>query len=198
MLKTNTALNIIMILVLLTVKCDLFSTRMPEEPKTRQSRWIPPLSPNQTVLNVQNAVYEKNTDNFMQCLADTSFYHKNFDFIPDPQIASLHQELFNSWNRDKERMVMLQLFALVQPDASSFLVLEEDTWNIIGAEEAVFSARYRLEVHHDQSNLDRVFRGYLIWEMAPDNRGHWVIIKWTDNSVEAARSWSFLKAQLGG
>ena len=195
---SHALLHILCILIIAASGCDLFSTRTPEEPKSRQSSWIPPLSPNQAVLNMQNAVYERNVENYIQCLADTAFFRRSFIFIPDPQAASIHPELFSSWSREKERMVMLQLFALVPANAASFLVLEEEAWSIIGAEEAVYTARYRLEVHHNQPNLDTVYRGHLNWEMAPDSRGHWVIVKWTDNGVDTARSWSLLKGQLGG
>ena len=179
--------------------CDsLFSTREPEQPISRQSNWIPPISPQQVVLNMQNAVYERNVDNYIRCLIDSAYSIYRFSFFPDLQIAADHAAVFLDWDRRREQSVMKQAFSLVPAVKVSNLIFTDETWEITSSDQAIFGAQYTLELQHSQTSLDTIFKGYATWNLAQDNRGEWAIHTWIDNQVTNARSWSFLKAILGG
>ena len=177
---------------------SIFSTRKPEPPITSQSSWIPPLNPGQVLVNLKNAISERNVENYIRCIVNPSFSKKTFHFSPDPKVAADYPELFKNWNRDKEEAVIKQAFSLVPTDSISFLDFTEGIKEIVTSDSAVFVRRYRLELHHTQSNLPRVYEGQAEFWLAPDQRGEWSIYQWIDNGLVKSSSWSFLKAALGG
>lgn len=184
---------------LLFLACDsLFSTREPESPKNPQSSWKPPLSPEQVLPNLQSAIFERNLENYVRCLVDPSFSDRIFYFNPDPEVNANYAEVFNSWNRDKERTVMQQAFSIVPTDSVSYVQFTDETWEIVVPDSAVLVSQYRLELHHTQSTLPSVYKGHVTLSLASDRRGEWSIYRWIDNGVSGFSSWSLLKASLGG
>ncbi len=185
-------------MILLLVGCkSIFSTRKPEPPVTSQSSWIPPLNPDQVLINLENAISERNVENYIRCIVNSSFSKRTFRFDPDPRVFADYPELFKNWNRDKEEAVIKQAFSLVPIDSVSFLNFTEEIKEIVASDSAVFVRKYRLEFHHTQSNLPKVYEGQVEYWLAPDQRGEWSIYRWIDNGLAKSSSWSFLKAALG-
>ncbi len=192
-------LLIALVVLIIVTGCDsLFSTREAESPSNSQSSWIPALTPEQVILNLQNAIYERSLENFKRCLIDSAYSQESYQFHPDPQVGADYSSIFTGWDQQKEETVMKQAFSLIPAGGSSFLVFSEDSWQVYSSAEAVYSAEYRLELHHTQVALDSVFRGNLIYTIKPDSRGEWSIQDWVDNGVSGSSSWSLLKALLGG
>lgn len=185
-------------LLLLFCACDLFSTRDPEPPDAGQSNWIVPLTPEQVILNLQNAVYEKNTENYIRCLPDSAYSDMGFLFEPDPEVAAEYGALFNSWSLINEERVMLQVFALIPDNRTRYLLFSDEEWELYGSDEAIYSASYHLELHHSQAGIDSVFEGLAVYYLSPDSRGEWSIYRWRDNGISGRKSWSRLKAAFGG
>jgi len=186
-------------MILLLVGCkSIFSTRKPEPPVTSQSSWVPPLNPDQVLINLENAISERNVENYIRCIVNSSFSKRTFRFDPDPRVLADYPELFKNWNRDKEEAVIKQAFSLVPIDSVSFLNFTEEIKEIVASDSAVFVRKYRLEFHHTQSNLPKVYEGQVEYWLAPDQRGEWSIYRWIDNGLAKSSSWSFLKAALGG
>ena len=184
---------------ILLVACDsLFSTREPEPPEDPRSPWIPPLSPEQVLMNLQNAVYDQNVENYIRCLVNASFSQRRYNFEPDPEVATNYPEVFQEWDVSKEEAVIQQAFSLLPSDSTSTLLFTEDIREVIAADSAVMVKRYQLEFHHIQSTLPSVYGGHMELWMAPDQRGEWSIYRWIDNGTAGFPSWSLLKAAFGG
>jgi hypothetical protein len=197
----NRCVGIGLILICVCVlACDsLFTTREPEDPKGTQSNWIPPLNPDQVLLNLQNAMFERNVENYIRCLVNPLYSNRVFRFDPDPEIAANYPDVFATWDRSQEETVIQQAFSIVPADSASFLQFTEDVQEIIAADSAVYIREYRLELHHGQSGLDVVYEGYVEFRLIPDDRGEWTIVHWIDNRTgETEPPWSLLKASLGG
>lgn len=175
-----------------------FSTREAEPPKTPQSSWTPAHSPYQVLSNMQKAILERNVENYLRCLVDTSYSDKTFSFDPDPEVAANYPGIFVAWNKEKEMTVIQQVFSLVPTDSTSFLKFKEEIREIVASDSAVFARGYRLELHHMQSTLPMVYEGQVELWLVPDQRGEWATYRWIDNSVTGFPSWSLLKASLGG
>jgi len=178
--------------------CDLFSTRNAERPENRQSNWIPPLSPEQVILNLQNAIYERNADNFMRCLPDTAYSSTVYSFEADPKIAIEFSRIFLNWSLQNEVAVIRQIFSVIPSDNAAFLVFNNEKWVQYDSENAIYAAQYYLELEHTQPGIDSVYQGSLVYNLVPDTRGEWSISKWKDNGERGAESWSRLKAIFGG
>ena len=178
--------------------CDLFSTREPEPPETRQSTWEPPLDAAQALINLQAAVYEHHLENFMACLVDPAYSERPFVFEPDPETASAYPGRFVGWSCEAESRVMQQAFSLVGQSGTASLKLTQEAEEHPSADLTLWSGQYRLELGHATEGLPMVFEGHVIWHLAPDSRGYWSIFQWRDNALAGESSWSALKAALGG
>ena len=177
--------------------CDsLFSTREPEPPINPQSSWEPPLSPDQVLVNMQNALFERNLENFNRCLADPQ-NQRFFVFVPDQEVANNYPTVFPDWTREDERRVMQQVFSIVHADSALFLSFPETVSEIITSDTAVYIRRYHLEIHHSQPTPPVVYEGQTEFWLA-DVNGEWSIYRWTDFAVAEFSPWSLLKASLGG
>lgn len=175
-----------------------FDTRKPEAPIVSKSSWIPPLSPDKVLVNLQNAVAERNTENFVRCLADPSYSNRLFYFEPNPETTTSYPGMFSNWGVEKEKTVAQQMFSLVPSDSVCQLTWTKILREIVSADTAVMFRQYRLEINHKPSVLPTVFEGLAEFRLSTDQRGEWMIYRWTDNSVSGSISWSELKAKLGG
>ena len=68
---------------LLISGCDIFTTRTPENPLNAGGIFTPPTSASLVIENLLNAIKEKNTENYILCLADTTRNaRQSFQFYP--------------------------------------------------------------------------------------------------------------------
>ena len=175
-----------------------FALRDPEPPVDTQSTWVPPLSPEQVMENFQNAVMEKNVENYVRCLADGSQDARSFRFVPDPEVAANYPTVFTAWSRETEEAVVQQAFSIVPGDSSSLLSFPEEVQEVMASDSAIFVRGYRLELQHTREGLASVYEGLGEFRMAPGQGGEWSIYHWIDNRIGDVPSWSRLKASLGG
>ena len=192
-------IGIVLSLLFSNLACDsLFSLRDPESPKDTQSSWIPPLSSDIVLINLQNAILERNIENFIRCFSDPAYSDSIFNFDPDQEIAATYPEVFINWTLEDERVVLQQVFSYIPEDSSSYLLLTNEVWQTVVPDQAILAANYNLELNHTQSTLDQSYIGYLEFHMLTDRRGEWSIYRWIDSAVAELTSWSELKAILGG
>lgn len=184
---------IIGLMMLLCACRSLFSTRDPETPVESQSSWIPPLSPELVLMNMQNAILERNSENFIRCLSSSE---RLYVFIPDPDVMANYGEIFNNWNLISEQTAIQQVFSLLPADSTAYLLFPEDIREVQGADSTVFVKKYLLEIHPLQTELPTIYEGQVEYWLYPNAQGEWSIYNWTDFAVEGAQSWSYLKALL--
>ena len=194
----NGCRHLIWILVFYVACKSLFSTREPESPVDPRSNWNPPLSADQVFLNLQNAIYDRHVENYIRCLVNPSYSHRNYQFEADAEIHETYSEIFLSWDISKEEAVIQQAFSLVPADSTCVLSFIENVREIVVSDSAIVVKKYKLELHHIQSTLPIIYEGQVEWWLAPDQRGEWSIYHWIDNGISGLPSWSLLKASLGG
>ena len=186
-------------ILLLFFACDsLFSTRDPELPVNPQSNWIQPLSADQVLINLQNAISDRNVENYTRCIVNPLYSSRVYRFDADSEVAANHPDVFQSWDRDKEKIVMQQAVSMVPSDSAFYLAFIEEIQEIVVSDSAIIVRKYRLGLHHTESSLPNVYEGHVEFWLAPDKQGEWSIYRWIDNSVTDCPSWSLLKASLGG
>jgi hypothetical protein len=185
--------------VLLLSSCKTpFSTRKPEEPKSEQSLWIQPTSPSFVMVNLRNAISEKNVTNYLRCLADTSHSVRIFRFQADPSVANAHPGLFDKWGRELEQNYFSQLLFFLPKDSTSELdltLLQENTFQ----DSVVILNDYELDLHYKCNSTDcyRKMAGQVEFRLVRTPEDLWYIYKWSDYATGAAFTWSHLKAYFG-
>lgn len=181
--------------------CTIFSTRDPEDPTSARSSFIPPTSAQLVIGNLKNAILEKNTENYIQCLSDTTKGATTpFVFEPSLSVSALYPSLFLQWNVGKERQAFQSLMNTSASDATPALLFINDRYDVTTPDSTVFQAEYVLTVPHRVQTIPTQVRGYIRLTVAPQTSGLWSIVRWADSSPTQSdtvnSTWSLFKAQF--
>lgn len=185
-----------MLSVLVLASC---TTRTPEEPTGNRGTYEPPTSPQIVIENFRNAVIEKNTQNFMLCLADPSRSRVPYVFEPSAEAGARFQAIFQSWSITKEQQAFLSIIARLPTDVGLGLEFTNANIAFSSPDSLVWVGDYRLSTKLDLAGVPNVLTGTMVFSIRPETSGLWSITRWSDarrtgDTLES--TWSILKAQL--
>lgn len=186
---------LILVFALAAAGCDLFGTRDPEPPSSGSSTFVPPTSPDLVITNLENAVAEKSTENFLRCLVDTLSSSQRYEFIPTAAAAGRYATTFADWSLQSERAWFSALKAFSEADAPSSLALT-GSFAVIAADSAIYEGEYDLAFRHGVSSVSENARGTLQFVMHTDRNSIWSITRWTDIPRDEETSWSEWKGRF--
>ncbi len=198
---TKKKLTIIQIFAFLFIFqfCDNpFATREPEPPLKSQSSWIQPTSPSYVLINLKNAMQEKNKSNYLRCLADTSVSSKEFIFYPEPAVANANPGIFDRWDKEAESNFINQLYSHLPKDSLinvAFNRLNETTFQ----DSVTLLQNYAITMQ-DKCTETACFQhlaGQAEFRLVRTQDDVWYIHLWRDVSVSDSLTWSDLKARFG-
>lgn len=186
------------VVVLLAACENPFATREPELPNRSASSWIPPQSPDIVLINLRNALLQKNVENYLRSLVDTTRSTRRFRFEPDQSAVVANPGVFDGWDLERERFYLSQLFAVLPDDSVRSLIFTELSSNV-SVDTAEFTRTYELRLHHTQQNqgIPAVVRGQATFWLSSDASGNWAIHRWADFGNDQDPSWSDIKAGFG-
>lgn len=175
------------------------TTRTPEEPTGNRGTYEPPTSPQIVIENFRNAVIEKNTQNFMLCLADPSRSRVPYVFEPSAEAGARFQAIFQSWSITKEQQAFLSIIARLPTDVGLGLEFTNANVAFSSPDSLVWVGDYRLSTKLDLAGVPNVLTGTMVFSIRPETSGLWSITRWSDarrtgDTLES--TWSILKAQL--
>jgi hypothetical protein len=190
-----------LVLAAMTCYCaceNPFGTREPEAPNTSQSKWIQPTSPNYVLVNLKNALLEKNNSNYLRCLADTSVSKLEFKFFADPAAMNANPGLFQRWGKEDEVNYLNQLFSILPKDSTigaTFNRLKETTFQ----DSVILLQTYSLVFNEkcDSAPCMRYMEGQAEFRLLRTEDDLWYIYRWSDFSTSDNETWSDLKARFG-
>ena len=188
--------RVLTIAVLVVSSC---ATRTPEEPTGNRGTYEPPTSPQIVIENFRNAVIEKNTQNFMLCLADPTRSRATYVFEPSAEVGARFQAIFQSWSLHRERQAFLSLIARLPTDVSLGLEFTNGSVAFSSPDSLVWVGEYRLSTKLDLAGVPNVLTGTMVLSIQPEASGLWSIARWGDAKRAAdtlESTWSILKAQL--
>ncbi len=175
------------------------ATRTPEEPSGDRGTYEPPTSPLIVIDNLRNAVIEKNTQNFMLCLADPTRSSVPYGFEPSAEVGARYQAVFSSWSIDKERQAFLSMTSRLALDQRPSLIFSNTQVAFSSPDSLVWVSDYELRAQLNISTLPSLLTGTMALTITPERSGLWSISRWRDakrpgDTVES--TWSLLKGQL--
>ncbi len=175
-------------------------TRTPEDPTAARGSFTPPTSASVVIDNFRNAVIEKNTENFMLCLADApSRSNYPYVFEPSSEVGSRFSTLFNSWSTQKERQAFLSFVSRLASEERPILEYLSSNVAFTSPDSIVFVSDYTLTAPIIVTGIPTTLTGTMIFTITPEPSGLWSISRWSDSKRAADTSestWSVLKAQL--
>jgi hypothetical protein len=195
-MKSMVISRVLTIAVLVASSC---ATRTPEEPTGNRGTYEPPTSPQIVIENFRNAVIEKNTQNFMLCLADPTRSRATYVFEPSAEVGARFQAIFQSWSLNRERQAFISLIARLPTDVSLGLEFTNGSVAFSSPDSLVWVGEYRLSTKLDLAGVPNVLTGTMVLSIQPEASGLWSIARWGDAKRAAdtlESTWSILKAQL--
>jgi hypothetical protein len=170
--------------------CDLFSTRVPEDPRRSGSTFIPATEPGITLLNLQNAISERNKENYLKCFIDQS-PDKTFRFEPTQSAQSRYD--FSQWTKSSEEQYYRNLIVAARSENPSRLDFYEQDTSRSGTS-FLLRAKYYLTFPHTRSYPPGYAQGRLEFSIELDPRDNWwYIVHWIDYPDTSESTWSEFK-----
>jgi hypothetical protein len=188
--------TIYLLVIVFISACDFFSTRNPEDPDTGRTNFKPATSAQIAIDNFVISINEKNTENFLSCLSDTSFGGFIYYFNPSLEALTRFPELFTNWNKQSEGRTFNSIIAYLSEEKKPEFTLTNTNWEVILPDSAVYLATYSLYIPHNISTTPSKFEGSLQLTLRPNSSQLWSITRWIDVSAknDSIDSWSILKA----
>lgn len=173
--------------------CELFTTRDPELPDQGRSNFQIATEPEIVIENLKNSFSDKNVQNYVACLIDSSFSSRRFLFQPSGEVISQYQFLADGWDVSDEQRYFSSVIASVNTDFPITLTFSNESYSRTG-DSVVYSASYfiNLPVNEPQSAN---YQGNLRFNLVNDSRSIWAIYYWQDIKLPDFQSWSELKGK---
>jgi len=190
--------NILIILLALTVtSCELFSTRTPEKPDNSGTGYIPPTSYDFVIENLKNSIKERNLNNYLLCLSDSSFTGiSQFEYISDPQTMAQFQGIFSEWDiKSEEKYYTSMVSSILEKTNPSlnFTDVEYQNFN----DSIVFTGTYFLNLEFTNDLSENNYSGNSRIVLKNSSTGFWYITSWYDfqSDDKTLFTWSYLKSK---
>ena len=172
--------------------CDLFQTRDPESPTASNTTRTPPVTPDIVLTNLQAAIREHNTDNYMRCFVDTTIAGAPpFAFAASGDF----QGIFRNWQLEDERRYFQNLGAPVINAIPALTFANRQEINRTSTTDE-YTMDYLLYYPHQQQSITQEVRGYMHLYLQTDGQHGWSIYRWEDTRTVSDSTWSYLKAHF--
>jgi hypothetical protein len=197
----NLTINILISITVIFVfhGCELFTTREPEKPDSSKSSFQPPVNPNLVISNFISAINEKNTTNYISCLADTlQSDNIQFHFYPSASAYAVYKNLFDNWNLTSEQQYFMSFVSKMLTEDKPVLLLSNLLFNNL-PDSVIFQSDYKLTINHTDDTKYKEFSGSLQFTLMQKSNGLWSIVRWIDVAPQAdsiKNTWSIFKAQF--
>lgn len=182
------------ILGLLISGCDLLQTRDAQPPNQPRSNYQQAVSPEILISNLINSFKDKDVQNYISCLVDTSFSTARFNFSPSSGAVAQYPFLSSGWSIRDEEQYFNNVITKVTEGSQITLSLTNEQYSPQG-DSLIYSATYSLNIPNDQAE-PKDYQGDLRFTMIRDNRSVWVIYYWQDTKSTSLPSWSELKGKF--
>jgi hypothetical protein len=150
------------------------------------------------VVNLVQAIYNKDQDGYMGCLYDT------FEFVPDPEDSLVYGDKFVNCNRDKEDQFISDYNDILgesQMWVSIALSGPDETLpnlNDYNVEDSLYRHIYKIEVIPDSafsSSIPLFIEGYAYLYFKKSDDNYYYIYKWRDQRKDTTDTdtWSKVK-----
>lgn len=188
-------INIVILFALLFGGCELFGLRSVETPTEPRSTFTPPTTPDIVLTNLVNAITDKDINNYLQCLVDTSLTLKRFAYTAD--IASqIRYPIFQNWQLSNEKNYYYNLLSLTSSGSTSMLFVSTVNTNTY-SDSAIYDMEYLLRFDHQKTTVAKTLTGKLRFIMVINSKNLWAISRWIDfKSADTDTTWSVLKANF--
>jgi hypothetical protein len=166
-----------------------FRTRPVEPPDNTLSNWVSPTDYTTLLRNFQNAIANRNTQNYLRC-----FHPDSMRFVP--AASKSNQSLWTTWSLRDEQTYFENMQQNLASLSGNSLTLKQLELRDITATSLRYIGTYRLQINHKDTAVPRVCTGQIQLLMRLEAAtSEWTIREWDDIETVADSSWSELKVR---
>ncbi|PID59279.1 MAG: hypothetical protein CR986_06630 [Ignavibacteriae bacterium] len=183
------------LLLIITMSCNLLTTREAEEPINVRSSYRPATTPEQLFLNLTNSFSEKNEKDYISCFVDSSFLNEKYKFTPSSE-ALFNYNFLSDWDLTSEQIYFKNLINTFKEGDNIVITL-----NLISSSiEGNIGNRnydYTIKLPEINENNAVTYKGNSSFTINLDNNNQWVITSWIDiQTGKTNPAWSDLKGRF--
>ena len=186
---------VLLAVIVLISGCGIFETRQPQPPQQGRTDFLPPTSPDIVIQNLVNSIADRNVDNYIACLSDTSFGARIFTFVPPADVYNQYRSIFFNWDKNSERAYFNNFISQSLNSSSSALILSSENLTFQG-DSATYNANYTLLWPNKVPGYPQQAQGNLQFSLGIDRNQNWSIYRWIDSRVGDSLTWSEMKARF--
>ncbi|HXG01130.1 MAG TPA: hypothetical protein VNL69_10090 [Bacteroidota bacterium] len=176
--------------------CNLFEPREAEPPSQSGFQYLPRTFPSNVILNLQNAVEQKDVAGYVACLTDSTRSRYNYTFVPSADAAEIYGTVLRNWTLQHEQEYFQNLVAKRrQPVSISRLDLMPIDSVISGNDTRTYSYDYTFTFEHTEPGFTSIARGSVQFTLVNDN-SEWTISRWVDLKTTSSLTWSSFKGKF--
>ena len=177
------------VMIVLAAGCGLFSTRSAEEPDTGRRSWETPRVPQDVLVNMSNALFERDAVNYLRSFdpANFSFEADNVALANDPSLAPWHYE------QESSHITTLLSEGTLPRDSLLFVVFTTPEETIL-QDSAEISTPYEFTAGIAISGAPRRMAGTAHFYLRMGSEGYWQIYRWADSRTQEQNTWSDLRS----
>lgn len=192
---TTKVLAAAMLLWLVPSGCSLLEPREPEPPTQSSLNFQPPTVPSVVIANLESAIAQKNSANYISCFADPSKSPRQFVFIPSTEASAQYPGLLTQWSISEELSYFQNLIAKSPPNGFSSLILTQRS-SVVTPDTVLYEYDYVFTFEHTEPGFPTVARGNLQFSIGTDNNNFWSIYRWSDFKTTNDITWSLVKGKF--
>jgi len=183
------------VFLFLTAGCGLFGPRDPEPPNQSSLNFLPPTEPSLVIANLQNAVDQKNVQNYASCFADPLAGGRVYVFIPSPEASAQYGPALSGWTAAQEQSYFQNLVARSPSTAfASLLLTNKDS--LVTSDSVVYGYHYVFTFVHNDPGFPKIAQGNLQFTISNDKKNFWSISRWVDFKTGNDITWSVFKGKF--
>lgn len=182
-------LSCAMPLVMFATGCGIFSTRSAEEPDAGRRSWETPRVPQDVLVNMQNALFERDAVNYLR-----SFDPESFAFEAD-NVALADDPTLSPWHYEDESGHITSLLSegTLPQDSLLFVIFTSPTETIL-QDSAEILTPYEFTAGVALVGAPRRMFGNAHFLLRMGSEGYWQIYRWRDTRTQEQDTWSNLKS----
>lgn len=166
-----------------------FRTRDAEPPASNSGTWVAPTDYTVLLNNLQQAVANRNTQNYLRCLNPDSLVYV-------PAASEANRPVWLTWSLREEQSWFENMVQNLASASGNSLKLTQTELRDVSATSVRYVGDYTFEALHNDTTLTRRFRGQVQLVIRQNVFNEWEIARWEDVETSPDSSWSRLKARF--
>lgn len=184
------AITVIFFFSLIFSSCDLFETRISQNPNISSDNFPPATTPEVLISNFLLAYRAKDENAYARCFYSSTTGTLRYIYYPASGARESYPVFSEEWGMDQEVRFFRNMISRVA-EGNTINITITDSSSVNYGDSLLFTARYSVLI--PEQGQSSSFTGQLEMKLVVDERLTWTIISWLDFRTGVYLTWSDMK-----